>query len=184
MTEKQLAPCPFCGGKMMFRGALWPSEGDTEGVIHASPVECGFYEFNIGASDESTIEAWNRRAASPPAGAEVVAYIDNASLEMLRRHGGVVAHIGTRSINVSDHALYLAPPTAEEIARRAREEALEEAQAKVRQALVDAAYAAARGRADATSVLFAAQRLCDRIFEGLTEALSTPLAGADEGGAT
>lgn len=64
------------------------------------------------------------KAAASPAGAEVVAYINNASLDILRRHGGVVTHLGTRSINPHDHALYLAPstPSTDAIRRQAREE--------------------------------------------------------------
>lgn len=33
MTE-ELKPCPFCGGKMQLRQALWPSDGDTDAIIH------------------------------------------------------------------------------------------------------------------------------------------------------
>ena len=57
-----LKPCPFCGGEMMFRKALWPSDGCTDAVIHRDPVECGLTVFDAGSIDESVIAAWNSRA--------------------------------------------------------------------------------------------------------------------------
>jgi hypothetical protein len=60
MTE--LLPCPFCGGRMQFRKALWPSEGDTDAVIHAEPTVCGLTDFSLGNWDETVLAAWNRRA--------------------------------------------------------------------------------------------------------------------------
>lgn len=68
MSEKaKLLPCPFCGGAMQPRDALWPSEGDTDGIIHASPTDCPLPEFSVGIADEgvSVAEAWNKRAALP-----------------------------------------------------------------------------------------------------------------------
>lgn len=63
MTEAlSLAPCPFCGGAMQFRKALWPSDGNTDAIIHAEPTECGMPAFDIGSTDEGVIAAWNRRA--------------------------------------------------------------------------------------------------------------------------
>lgn len=60
---KPLLPCPFCGKAMMLRGALWPSEGDRDAVIHAEPTDCPLYDFSNDTADESIIEVWNRRAA-------------------------------------------------------------------------------------------------------------------------
>lgn len=62
-----LAPCPLCGGAMMFRKALWPSDGNTDDIIHASPSTCGLMGFSTGTTDESVISAWNTRAQSAPA---------------------------------------------------------------------------------------------------------------------
>jgi len=67
--EKALKPCPFCGKAMMLRGALWPSEGDTDAVIHAEPTDCPMYDFCDGTADGSIAEKWNRRAltsTTPP----------------------------------------------------------------------------------------------------------------------
>lgn len=60
-TAGELLPCPFCGRAMLFRKALWPSEGNFDGVIHAAPGECGLVEFSTGTIDESVIAAWNTR---------------------------------------------------------------------------------------------------------------------------
>jgi len=59
----ELKPCPFCGKAMMLRGALWPSEGDTDAVIHAEPTECPMYDFCDGTADGSIVERWNTRPA-------------------------------------------------------------------------------------------------------------------------
>lgn len=61
----ELLPCPFCGGVMMFRKALWPSDGNTDAIIHAGPSVCGLAAFDVGTADESVIPIWNRRAPSP-----------------------------------------------------------------------------------------------------------------------
>lgn len=65
----ELLPCPFCGGEMQLRCALWPSEGDTDAVIHNVPggTSCPIEgAFSIGTADEgkSVSEAWNQRV--PP----------------------------------------------------------------------------------------------------------------------
>jgi hypothetical protein len=64
MTIPELLPCPFCGGAMQPRDALWPSEGDTDGIIHANPTDCPLPEFSIQVADEgvSVAAAWNKRA--------------------------------------------------------------------------------------------------------------------------
>lgn len=48
---------------MMFRQALWPSEGDTDSVIHAdaNPLNCPLPDFSNDTADLSVIEAWNTR---------------------------------------------------------------------------------------------------------------------------
>lgn len=60
-----LKPCPFCGGDVMHRHALWPSDGDTDSVIHAQGSTCGMGCFSIGTADQgvSVAAAWNARAA-------------------------------------------------------------------------------------------------------------------------
>lgn len=60
--SEELKPCPFCGGEMQFRAALWPSDGDRDSVIHADPSECGIQDFTTDTADKSVIAAWNRRA--------------------------------------------------------------------------------------------------------------------------
>ncbi len=61
MTEPTLLPCPFCGEAMQFRAALWPSEGDRDGIIHAAPTHCPLGQFEDGTFDESIIKKWNTR---------------------------------------------------------------------------------------------------------------------------
>lgn len=73
MTD--LMPCPWCGGEMQYRAALWPSDGDHDGIMHkASTPECGLVEFSTGTSDGQIIAAWNRRA-------------DDAALQAAERRG-------------------------------------------------------------------------------------------------
>ncbi|GAA4827181.1 hypothetical protein GCM10023232_26760 [Sphingosinicella ginsenosidimutans] len=70
---RELLPCPFCGGEMIFRKALWPADGCTDAVIHRDPVECGLTVFDTDSADESVIPAWNARALTPsPSPGEVV----------------------------------------------------------------------------------------------------------------
>lgn len=67
MTDTtKLLPCPFCGGEVQHRFALWPSHGDTDAIIHAAPSECGAGVFSIGTADDglSVGAAWNRRLPS------------------------------------------------------------------------------------------------------------------------
>jgi hypothetical protein len=65
--REELKECPFCGDGARLRCALWPSEGDTDGITHANPTECPAEGFSIGTADDgvSVTAAWNRRP--PPA---------------------------------------------------------------------------------------------------------------------
>lgn len=62
----KLLPCPFCGGEMQLRYALWPSEGDRDAVIHnvpggtSCPIE-GAFSIDTFDNGVSVAEAWNRR---------------------------------------------------------------------------------------------------------------------------
>lgn len=84
LNEKALKPCPFCGKAMMLRGALWPSEGDRDAIIHVEPTDCPLYDFSNDTFDGSIVEVWNRRAltsATPPDVAELIAELaDEADL--------------------------------------------------------------------------------------------------------
>lgn len=55
----ELLPCPFCRKPMMLREALWPSEGDTDAIIHADKTDCPMLGFSDGSADGSIIEKWN-----------------------------------------------------------------------------------------------------------------------------
>lgn len=59
---------------MQPRDALWPSEGDTDGIIHARPTDCPMPEFSVHIADNgvSVAEAWNKRAARPSVSDEMV----------------------------------------------------------------------------------------------------------------
>lgn len=51
---------------MMFRAALWPSDGDADAIIHKVPQggpdgNCGLAYFSNGTSDGQIIQAWNHR---------------------------------------------------------------------------------------------------------------------------
>jgi hypothetical protein len=63
-NELELSPCPFCGGAMQFRKALWSSDGCVDAVIHLGvhPETCGLQFFSTDTTDESVIAAWNTRA--------------------------------------------------------------------------------------------------------------------------
>jgi len=65
MSEPNLKPCPFCGANVKFRKALWPSDGCVDGIIHANETDCGLIEFSNYTTDESIIELWNQRMATP-----------------------------------------------------------------------------------------------------------------------
>jgi len=55
----ELKLCPFCGKPMMLREALWPSEGDTDAIIHADKTDCPMFGFGDGSADGSIVEKWN-----------------------------------------------------------------------------------------------------------------------------
>ena len=44
---------------MMLREALWPSEGDTDAIIHADKTDCPMFGFGDGSADGSIVEKWN-----------------------------------------------------------------------------------------------------------------------------
>lgn len=73
--QELLKPCPFCGGAMQHRFALWPSEGDRDAIIHAAPTDCpieGAFSIDTFDNGVSVAEVWNRRSSSDEA--EVVAW--------------------------------------------------------------------------------------------------------------
>lgn len=82
-AQQYVKACPFCGAAMMFRKALWPSDGCTDAIIHAAPTDCGLTAFDTETTDESAIAAWNRRASE----AELVAALRAAEghLEEMRK---------------------------------------------------------------------------------------------------
>lgn len=61
MNSEALKPCPLCGGEVQFRKALWPSDGNTDAIIHAAGSACGLVAFDTDTTDESVIKAWNTR---------------------------------------------------------------------------------------------------------------------------
>ena len=79
----ELKPCPFCGGPMQLRFALWPSEGDRDAVIHnvpggtSCPIE-GAFSIDTFDNGVSVAEAWNRRAPDKPS--EAVAWVVDGRL--------------------------------------------------------------------------------------------------------
>lgn len=82
----ELLPCPFCGGQMQFRQALWPSEGDTDAVIHAAPTNCPLSDFSNDTFDGSVIPAWNTRARLPSSNAAVELTPLDAEIEAALHH--------------------------------------------------------------------------------------------------
>ncbi|WP_347271190.1 hypothetical protein [Rhizorhabdus histidinilytica] len=67
--DKMLLRCPFCHGAMQFRKALWPSDGDSDAIIHAvlGGSNCPMGDFGNGTADESIISLWNTRIPDHPA---------------------------------------------------------------------------------------------------------------------
>ena len=57
--EPSLLPCPFCGGAVRRRDALWPAEGDSDAVIHAEPTDCPLQVFSDGTWGGSVYGRWN-----------------------------------------------------------------------------------------------------------------------------
>lgn len=70
MAAAPLKACPFCGGEVQPRHALWPSDGDVDAIIHSSPFAyCGVGDFTVHTADggKTVAEAWNHRlSAAPP----------------------------------------------------------------------------------------------------------------------
>lgn len=64
-AAQNLLPCPFCGGEVQFRKALWPSDGDFDAIIHRdSSPHCGVMYFSNATADGQIIDVWNRRAVA------------------------------------------------------------------------------------------------------------------------
>jgi hypothetical protein len=63
VDAEALLPCPFCAGSVQFRKALWPSDGDYDGIIHVEITACPMSDFSNGTADGSVIASWNNRAA-------------------------------------------------------------------------------------------------------------------------
>lgn len=80
----KLEPCPFCGGQMRFRKALWPSDGNVDAIIHAEPSKCGMESFSTYTTDESVIAAWNRRPTPSPEAGEVMRLTQRAEAAEVR----------------------------------------------------------------------------------------------------
>jgi len=80
--EAILRPCPFCNGGMQFRKALWPSDGNTDAIIHDSATDCPLVEFEDGTIDESIIARWNA-ALDTFAAARVKAAVEEEREECL-----------------------------------------------------------------------------------------------------
>lgn len=74
----ELKPCPFCWKAMLLRGALWPSEGDRDAIIHAVPTDCPLPQFSNDTFDGSIVEVWNRRAINSAMPPDVARLVDAA----------------------------------------------------------------------------------------------------------
>tara|TARA_R100001244_G_scaffold2541_1_gene3945 strand:+ start:14889 stop:15209 length:321 start_codon:yes stop_codon:yes gene_type:complete len=72
----------------MFRKALWPSDGDTDAVIHHGPADCGMVCFYSDRTDESVVAAWNARATDARIAAleEALRPFQNYANATLHRH--------------------------------------------------------------------------------------------------
>lgn len=66
---------------MMFRKALWPSDGCTDAILHAEPTDCGMRAFDTDTIDESVIAAWNRRTAQAELVSALAGIIDHFGCE-------------------------------------------------------------------------------------------------------
>lgn len=64
--ELNLLPCPFCGGNVRARWALWPSDGDSDAIIHDGETSCPLEEFQHWPADKSIVALWNTRAVPQP----------------------------------------------------------------------------------------------------------------------
>lgn len=113
MSEREipaLLPCPFCGKAMMLRGALWPSEGDRDAIIHAEPTDCPLSHFSDDTFDESIIDRWNRRASRAADEARIRAEAAQITPEMIE--DGILA-LNLTGISVppewsqEDHVTYI-----------------------------------------------------------------------------
>lgn len=106
----KLLPCPFCGGEVQFRKALWPADGDVDAVIHKDvTLHCGLSHFSNDSVDEQIIAAWNRRApqAGPPMASEdgklllwAGRYADHLEREGWPNHASVMRQIAARFLEI------------------------------------------------------------------------------------
>jgi hypothetical protein len=62
-TAPGLEPCPWCGGKVQPRWALWISDGCIDSIIHAEPTDCPMQVFEDGSTDKSIVAKWNARSS-------------------------------------------------------------------------------------------------------------------------
>lgn len=111
-AHAQLSPCPFCGGAVMFRKALFVSDGCTDAIIHAEPTNCGMTDFTTYTTDESVIAAWNTRTQLRTAaaeGGEAAGYVQPEELQRLATTGEEMIY---RDRMQDDFIpVYLHPPT-------------------------------------------------------------------------
>lgn len=121
-----LLPCPFCGRAVQFRKALWPIDGDCDGINHAEPTDCPLH-FESHKADESVIADWNRRSLAEP-GEVVIGYVSPSSLDALDKcrkddHNGMV-DLWMRPTEFATIPLYTHPAApagvSEEMVERAR----------------------------------------------------------------
>lgn len=63
VRARELLECPRCGGPAQFRKALWPSDGNTDAVLHRVGEGCPLDHYSIGSTDEGVIADWNALAA-------------------------------------------------------------------------------------------------------------------------
>lgn len=90
-------PCPFCGGEVMLRAALWPSEGDRDDIIHAAPTNCPLATFADDTFDGSIVDRWNTRSSGLPSGSylewaeRLIAAIDEARCNSDSKNAAAIA---------------------------------------------------------------------------------------------
>jgi hypothetical protein len=96
-TRAGLLACPWCNMQMMFRKALWSSDGNVDSIIHAAPTKCPMSVFEDGSTDETIIGKWNTRAAQSAQGEPTREALDNSQsllvmIYQLNTNGSVSEH--------------------------------------------------------------------------------------------